>query len=335
MSWKGDLMKAGIFVNGPVVTIPGYQTNVGQGKTIYLSGIGVATNAGTSPTAPLLTLAAAKAKLRTGKNDTIRLLASTTSSAVAAAVDWSLNLCNLVGEGSFGMMNMRSRLEQTVAGSPMLTVSGYGNSFQNIYFMHGTGSSSNVILCDVTGARNSFINCHFGGPQTATEAALATYRLVRIKNSETYFRNCVFGFDSMPITAGLSLVEFNSNANPPRAVFDDCLFQMVVDAAGGQGATFMNVVAGSGRAIMYFRNCQFVNGGNADLTYALSKSSIAQDGAIMVFDSRCTFVGVSDVVPLAGEAAVWFGGSNTPINQVTGGASVALFNGIACHPDVS
>jgi hypothetical protein len=90
-------------------------------------------------------------------------------------------------------------------------------------------------------------------------------------------------------------------------------------------------LAACGGGMAMFKGCTFFNIGTS-LTYGISGPVSANYH--LYFDQTCSFVGVTDITALAYENRVWFGGVNMPINQVNT-ASVALFNGIACHPDVS
>lgn len=338
MSIKGMLERSGIFSDGSRVRIPGLIPNAyGRGKTIYVDpAYGSAAYSGLQPDrakTSLSTTTGALSRLTSTSgnyHDEVRLIAGTTSLSLAAGVTWSYNHTHLRGEGPRRMLNNRARIGHSANFATMLTVSGYGNEFENLYFMHGRGSATNTTLLDVTGARNTFVNCHFGGPFHATEAGTAAYRLVKLYNSETEFRNCVFGADTAAPNTTNSFVEFGNAADPPRAIFEDCLFVCI---AANAGFTFLNVVAGAGAGLAIFRNCQFINISGTSLTYGIDGTGL--NNFKLAFDNRCFFAGCTDVVASTYESKVFLGPSNTPINQVTGGASVALFNGLACTPDVS
>lgn len=274
------------------------------------------------------TLAAAETAMAsyTGKNDVV--LVTPESHSLAAALTWDSNLTHLVGMYANARQNHRARIGHSANFSPLLTVSGYGNVFANLYFMHGRGNAANLQLLSVTGPRNSFYNCHFAGPLNATEGDQATYRILNLAHSESYFRDCTFGIDTTAWTNG-DMVVFGAQADPPRVVFENCLFLMAADNAQ---VNFLSVAAGCGSGLALFRKCQFINIGTA-LTYAIDGAGLGNFK--MAFDSDCYFAGCTDVVALAYEASVFLAPSNTPINQVTGGASVALFNGLAAAPDVS
>jgi len=332
MSFLGKLSTlAGINTDGASVSIPGFGQNIGRGKTFYVDAAnGSTTGAATSPRTALSSLPTALAKLTTGVNDRIVLLPSASTVSLAAAFDWTKNCSHLVGEGSYGRMNMRSRIGHSANFTPMFTVSGYGNSFQNIFFMHGRGSAANLVGLSITGERNSFIGCHIGGPMHATEADTATYKLLSIAAAENYFYRCFIGVDTVAWDDGW-MVKFDAGGdNSQRTIFEDCIFLM--NAAATPAVYFIGGTAGLGEGTAIFLNCQFINSGTA-LDYAIDGTGLGNFQ--LYFDNRCSFAGVTDIVALAYENYVWLGGTNTPINQIAGGASVALFNGLACHPDVS
>lgn len=260
-----------------------------------------------------------------GRNEVI--LVTPESHSQADAVTHTKNMVHVVGMYGPAMQNHRSRIGHSVTVSPLLTVSGEGSTFANLYFPYGLANATDLNLLTITGARNSFKNCHF--LQTnATPLDEAGFKLVDLQSSETYFKDCYFGGDTVAWTNG-TMVNFAASAAPPRVVFDDCLFVMNADNAQ---VTFLKTVAGLGRCTIVFRNCQFLNLGTA-LTYGIDGAGLSN--AMMFFDSRCFFAGCTDIVAAAQEAYVWVGGANTPINQVTGGNSVALFNLLGAHPDVS
>jgi hypothetical protein len=321
---------AGIESDGTSVSIPGFSKAIGAGKNIWLDAAnGGAGGGAKTPETATNTLPLAYAKLRTGKHDKINLIASTSSLSLASAFTWSANLCHLVGEGSFNRMNQRSRIGHSANFTPMMTISGYGNSFQNLYLMHGRGSATNLVGVSVTGARNAFSNVHFAGPGHATEGDTAGYKLVNLAAAENYFKSCVFGIDTVSWDDGYAVYIGAGGDNSQRVIFEDCLFFM--NAAASPSVYFLGVEAGIGEGSAIFLNCHFINTGTA-LTYAIAGTGLGS--YVMYFDNRCSFVGCTDIVEVAYEAYVYCGGINMPVNQVNT-ASSKLFNMMATNPDVS
>ena len=89
------------------------------------------------------TISDALINMVTGRNDFAIL--SLESHTQSAALDWSKNLTHLVGSYPEAMSAQRSRIGHDANFSPLLTVSGYGNLFANLYFMYGRGSATNLI----------------------------------------------------------------------------------------------------------------------------------------------------------------------------------------------
>jgi hypothetical protein len=334
MSYMGDLYKAGIASDGYAVDIPGLQSNLGRGKSIFLDAANGSDNYnGLSPKKARATLGGygittgAYALVTTGMNDIIRVLGGASTVSFAAAVTWAKNMSHLWGVPPTGLMNQRPRFGMSANFATMFTVSGYGNSFGNLYFMHGRGSATNVTLMSLTGDRNTFFNVNFAGPQNATEAGTASYTLVSIVGGEeNYFKSCVFGTNQ---TANTTITHVSMGLGAGNTIFEDCIFLNSGGAAGN--GRFLKYAAGIGIGMSIFRNCQFLNLGTA-LTYGIDGTGLTNHQCF--FDSRCSFVNCTDVVHADYENYVWFGGVAMPINQVNT-ASVALFNGLACHPDVT
>lgn len=337
MSWIGDLYRAGIWSDGASISIPTLNANMGRGKSIYLDGAnGADTYSGLAATKARKTIGGdgvttgAYALVTTGMNDIIWVLGGASSISMAVTSTWAKNMSHLWGVPPTGMMNQRPRFGMSANFATMLTVSGYGNSFGNLCFMHGRGSATNVTLLSLTGDRNTFFNVNFAGPQNDTEAGTASYTLVSIVGGEeNLFKSCVFGTNQ---TANTTITHVSMGLGAGNTIFEDCIF-LNLGGSGGHGR-FLKYAAGIGVGMSIFRNCQFINLGTA-LTYGIDGTGLNNHQCF--FDSRCSFVNCTDVVAADYENYVWFGGASTPIDQITGtgAASVALFNGLACHPDVS
>jgi hypothetical protein len=267
-------------------------------KIIYLNAaLGSDGNDGLAFSRPVKTIAAAKDKITTLKNEAIVLQgsASFATMASAAAGTWSHSLCSLIGTGA-NPMNKRSRISQSAAYTPMFTVSGYGNEFKNLYFSNEVASASNLVEVSVTGTRNTFENVHFLNPyDAATQGAEATATAVDLLAEENYFKGCVFGNDAAARAAG-SLLRFGGGT--PRAIFDDCFFLM---NASANAAFFISSVAGIGLGVGLFRNCHFFNHGTS-LTYGIDTTGL--HNFKLAFDSKCSFYGCGDIADAANESHV-------------------------------
>jgi hypothetical protein len=263
--------------------------------------------------------------MTTGRNDC--LLLTPDSHTQGDKVTWNKNMTHLIGMFPPSYMNQRARIGHNANFETLLDVSGYGNLIANIYLMYGRGNAANLNCFTVSGDRNTFRNCHFSC-SNATELNTAGFHLARIKCGEGYFHQCTFGLDTVATGATDLIQIYGASDRSCRVIFEDCTFLMSADA--GADANFIDIPDGNGSGIAQFLNCRFINIGTS-LTYAIGWVGGA---AQLFFDNRCTFVGVTDIVAAAFESRVWFGGINMPVNQVNT-ASVALYNGLACHPDVS
>ena len=253
-----------------------------------------------------------------GRNDMI--IVSPDSHSRAEAGVWAKNMTHLIGAYGPARMNMRSRFGQSAAFSPCLTVSGYGNTFANTYYMHGTASATNLNCITDSGGRNSWINCHFLG-QDATAMDEAGYNLFYLDNNESYFKDCFFGGDGAAMTDG-TLLKFGDNVDPPRSVFENCIFMMQADAAD---PTFIDVEFGCGNCWLIFKNCLFLNSGT-QLTYGVDGTGLGN--ADMFFDSRCCFTDVADITQTGQDAYIHCG----PVTTTVAGI---LTNLMATYPDHS
>jgi hypothetical protein len=79
-------------------------------------------------------------EMKSGRNDTMIIQGAGAGNALAANLDININCANFLGGAPGGKMAMRSRISMSTAFTPMMTVSGYGNTFANLYFQHGTAT---------------------------------------------------------------------------------------------------------------------------------------------------------------------------------------------------
>ena len=235
-----------------------------------------------------------------GQNDVIYLTPE--SHSQSAALTWAKNLTHLVGLSPPAYMNQRSRIGHSSANvSPLLTVSGYGNMFQNLFLQYGRGAAANLNALTISGDRNSFIRCHVGGPMNATEGDQANFRLVTLNCGEVYFEKCFFGVDTVAWTNGAMFKFYGPADRSTRAVFKDCIFMMNAD---NNQVRFIETVAGNGAGVSVFMNCQFINMGTA-LGFAINDAGLGNQK--FYFDANCCFSGVSYIVQAAKEANILVG----------------------------
>jgi hypothetical protein len=116
-------------------------------------------------------------------------------------------------------------------------------------------------------------------------------------------------------------------------VFEDCLF---VCGAAGTTTEFIDwsTASGLGNVTAFFHNCQFINMyprtliADAIVIPTLTEASDAH----LYFDSRCQFMGVTDVVVAGKEQLVWMGHATSSYN-VGGSAPDYKELGLAHWPE--
>ena len=216
-----------------------------------------------------------------------------------------------VNKGGYG----RARFAHSSTCVEMLRVSGSGNLFKNVRWMHGSASAGDVTLLNVTGAGNAFENCGFATPLAALQAAAAGYLGVIVAGTQNSFKDCTFGtandVDRSAANAILSIGAACSGWN----VFEDCVFRS--RSGGGQATAYFINCADTGTVVDYpaiFLNCQFLHQGTT-LTLAILKAD--NTARRLYFDARCTFSGVTDIIAAAQEAQVYWGASGAPWMEST------------------
>jgi hypothetical protein len=246
----------------------------------------------------LKTLTAAYAKLETLKNDCIILEQSASTVSLASAFTWSKSLCGLIGT-SRNRFNQRSRIGMSTTFTPMITVSGYGNTFANLYTMHGTAAGDYVGWL-VSGERNTFENVHFGGPMAAAQGGHASYNGVSVTGSENYFNGCVFGtstIDRDELTPNVTLGEAT------YTVFENCIFTMSI---ADTDPYFIAVANAGGNTQAFFKNCMFyAMNPNHSSAAAVAFTFSGGSTAAMILDSNCTFANVTKLAASASMKYIW------------------------------
>lgn len=243
-------------------------------------------------------LATAEGLLTSGRNDAILLTPE--SHTLTAALTWDLNSSHLIGMAPDGMaFNKRARIGMSTTFSPMITVSGYGNSFSNIYTMHGTASTDYIGLL-VSGNRNAFHGCHFGSPMVAAQGGHASYNGVSITGTESHFKDCIFGVDTIERDELTPNVTLGAGT---KTVFENCLFIM---ALTDTDPYFVAVANTSSYTTAFFKGCQFFafssnQANKAAVAFTFSGGSSCD----IVLDQTCSFNGVTKVAASASMKYLW------------------------------
>lgn len=258
--------------------------------------------------------------------------------ATGEALTWDKHNTHMIGMSPFTKGGaMRSRFGHSAATmANFMTISGSNNMLANLYWMHGssTGGALDVNMMTYSGHRNVARGCHFSGPNDSTQSAHANYTGFTLSSTSThnYFKDCTFGaFNAVKRGANAQLTLSTTGAGN---VFEDCLF--VCGAAGTttEFIDFSRASAGQvGQATAIFLNCQFINQypraliadaiviGNLDETH----------DSHLYFDSRCSFMGVTDIVVAGKEQLVWMGHSGQTYSHA--GNTDYLASGLAHWPE--
>jgi len=237
------------------------------------------------------TLKAAYADLTDNSHEAIVQIPGGTGSGTGtvetAVLDWSKNLCHLIGNVAPVPYSSRARITTSTANvTPFITVSGQGNSFRNVQIT--TSAATGLVGVKVTGSRNAFLDCHMGVSNAVAADSATSYDLQLSGGSENYFGGCVIGFDTINRTAACANVECDTAAT--RNVFDDCIFPMFADA---DAPFFLKVAANGLDRSIDFRRCQFINYtpiGATTITYAFSVNA-APGGCVILQD--CLKIGAT------------------------------------------
>lgn len=265
------------------------------------------------------TLAAAYAATTSKQNQVI--LASPDHHGVTETLTWANYDTHLIGMTVPSPLHPRTSIGHgSTAVTPMLTVSGRGCLFANLYLTYGL-VAEDLIACRVTYRENMFQNVHFSTPRNSAAGDIATHYALSVESEYNYFKNCVIGNDIQPRDGTGSVINFSGDAK--RNVFENCLIKIFTDDV----TPFFIRTASGAQKFQLFKNCTFVctSVNQADpLTYAISHGS--GSASELVFDN-CTFAGVTDIVAAGQESLIWIGPT------VYDGAA-ATATGLAQHPDV-
>lgn len=218
------------------------------------------TSYGKSPSKPFKTLAYALSQATANQNDVIYLMAESNTAAnttdyQSVTLDWNKDLVHLVGVCAPSKFSQRARIAQlsTATGvSPLVKVSANGCIIANVSIFHGVADNTSLIALEVTGQRNTFLNCHIAGIGNATQVTAGAMSLKLTGASENLFKNCVIGLDT--ITRDQNCTEVSCASSATRNVFEDCWIDSYISNAG-----FASVTIGANGIdrSLGFKNCKF------------------------------------------------------------------------------
>lgn len=215
-------------------------------------------NPGLSFAQPLATIEEAYSRCVANQHDTVLLVAGSSGITLEEALVWSKNYTHLIGLCAPTQTAQRARIFQksTLTGaSPLLTISGQGCIFKDVYIFQGVDDDTSLINVAITGGRNYFENVHFAGGGHATQAVDGGASLKLDGAEENTFVRCTIGVDTIDAASGMVGVLFDSEAH--RNVFRDCIIRM---RAGNAGSAFVEVADATGiDRDTVFDKCLFLN----------------------------------------------------------------------------
>ena len=256
-------------------------------------------NHGQSLAFPLDGLEAAKDLCVSGRNDVVLYVAGADSLNLtgATALLWDKSYTHLVGVCAPTRVAQRARIfaPAAYAASPLITVSGSGNIFKNLYIFDGVAHAASLIDVKVTGSRNYFQNVHFAGGG-ATENAINGGASLNLNGaaSENLFEDCTIGLDTVAAATGMDgllLDGGTATVHGTRNMFKNCLFNMW---ASNNGAAFveMMTIYDIDRFLL-FQKCLFLNFGTTMATAFVIPAGVDPANKRIILED-CSMIGATD-----------------------------------------
>lgn len=249
-------------------------------------------NDGTTPASAKASLAAAYALTVADKHDVVFFLGTDSSDAPTAAITWANDFTHLIGVGSpLPGVGIRNRVVGTAANdlAKLVTFSGTGCIVANMQFANFGDADSDQGAVDVSGNRNTFINCFFAGMGHATPAARAGSYSLKVTGAENHFERCAIGLDT--ITRAGANAELVIADGAARCSFWDCRVMSFSDTAG----KFAVSVSGLDRWVE-FKDCLFQNF-STNWSQALTNAFSVTEAAThyIILRGACQFVGFTGI----------------------------------------
>lgn len=235
------------------------------GDTYYVDfANGANTNPGTTIEKPFKTLTAAHSAATTNNGDVIYVNGTTgTHVQEDTMLTWSKNRISVIGIGPSGAVDPQPEIQLSTAGNLLtdaatIKVTGYGNSFNNLYISNaGTGSTACVTALWDAGENNVYNNCQFAKFSDLNVAAVSH---VEARGDTSTFRNCKFGVDWVTVSAarfGLHIKGTGGSARMKHNIFEDCYF--VVASSSGDYEHIHVYDTNSLAFNNIWKNCVFMN----------------------------------------------------------------------------
>ena len=273
-----------------------------QGNSYFVNALnGSDSYDGKSASRAKATILAAYNLTTSGQNDIVYMLGGTTANTLAASLTWSNSYTHLIGIGAPCHDSQRTRIFHSANFSPMITVSGSGCIFQNLYFSYGDDHADNHILMTLTGSRNYFGNVHFSAMSHQTEADDADSIGIYLNNCQSnLFDHCNFGNQNVARGDANTLLSLNNHVK--RVKFEACLFQIWADAAT---PTFLRTEGTDAFDNLgcWFNDCLFMAQGTT-LTQGFDIHAMAQSSTkrrLVAITGASMFVGCTVVADGTGD----------------------------------
>ena len=301
-----------------------------KSKTLFIApASGSDNNSGKSAEKPLDTLSKAQSLATANFNDVVYFMSEGNAAAAASdyqssALAWAKDGVHLIGVNSGNHISQRSRIAQLSTATnvdDLFTVSANNCLVANISVYHGVDDATSKGAVHVSGQRNHFFNCHFGGIGHDTMDTADNYSL-KLSGSENLFEQCVIGLDTIARgTAANYEMLFSGGAT--RNIFRKCI---IVTYAENATHLFLKIAANGIDRWNLFEDCIFINmpTGTASGTTMTEAFDItgggSPDGLILL--RNCTLVGATDWEANVESGKVLIDGA-APTNN-TSGIAVAI-----------
>lgn len=246
---------------------------------------------GKTPATACKTLASALSRATADQNDIILLYSednstSGTTDYQSSTLTWSKDGVHLIGVSAPTAVSQRARIAQlsTATGlTQLVSVTASNCYFKGVSIFHGVADATSLVALQVSGERNVFEDCHIAGIGDATMSAAGAASLEIEGGAENVFRRCVIGVDTIARDADVAEIRFDGNAT--RNLFEDCIIQGFISAAG-----YVHVKVEDATGIdrwTIFKNCLFLSESTNDATVQTEIMSIPSmsQGYIMLQDS--------------------------------------------------
>lgn len=276
--------------------------------------------AGTSADEAFKTLGAAYTAATTNNDDVI-FCRGISHIEEATMLTWAKNRIHVIGVGTAGASDMQPEIklaDNTVDAAATLKVTGFGNSFTNIYITNGGTHANSVAALHDIGENTVYTNCHFVKTSDEGETAVCN---VMGQGDTTTWRNCRFGVNWHVMTAARTnfWIRRPSGQKMSNNHFEDCYFDVSSSDAGYTHIKIDNVNAIQMGNI--WKNCIFhctiwTGGGGVIITNSVTSVSGLADADLFFVNPACNSTNfcasVTDRVKVVAPAA-----SNNALEGVT------------------